>query len=355
MVKADAYGHGDITVAAHCRKMGVKHFAVSNINEAERLREHGISGDILILGYTPPGYAKALSENDIIQALPSLDYAEELSLAADAAGVRVRCHIKLDTGMSRIGFDAYDTKKCVSEAAAAAALSSLSVEGIFTHLCVADSADEGDREFTLSQRERILSVRDGLREKGIDLKTVHFLNSAGGTYYSDGESALARFGIMLYGLAPDPATPLYVDIRPVMEVKSAVAMVKVLPAGRYISYGRTVKTESERVIATIPIGYADGYPRLLSNKGYVLINGKKAPIVGRVCMDQTMVDVTGIDGVREGSVATVMGTDGGLSVTADDIAAWAGTISYEIVCGISARVPRVVIENGEIADVWRLI
>lgn len=347
VVKANAYGHDDKTMAELFESVGINYFAVSNIHEAERLRKFGIKGEILILGYTSAEYVEVLADNNIINAAISYEHAKSLS---DSTVRPIRCHVTIDTGMGRIGLREHSPQACADEVLEIMALPNLKVEGIFTHLAVADSNSEDDIAYTKNQREFILSVYDCLVQKGVKLPHVHFLNSAGGTYYCDERSTLSRFGIMLYGLYPNPELELPIELEPVMDLKAEIAYVKPLEKDSYVSYGRTFKAERDMIVATITIGYADGYSRLLSSKADVLIHGKRARIVGRVCMDQLMVDVTGID-VKAGDIATIIGTDGDETITADSLASLYGTIGYEIVCGISKRIPRVIIDNGEIIDI----
>lgn len=337
VVKADAYGHGVKEVAKTLSQNGVKWFAVSNLEEAAELREAGIDGEILILGYTPPEEAGTLSKLNIIQACLGIDYAEKLSAAAEGT---VRVHIKLDTGMSRIGINCDDASAAADEAEQIYSRKGLSVEGLFTHLCVADSDVSEDIEFTRLQKSRFLAVRDKLIRRGKTVGICHFANSAGGAYGFAEESALARLGIILYGLYPNPALALPFKPKPVMELFSTVSEVKTVKAGAAVGYGRTYTAPRDISVATVTVGYADGYPRALSNKGEVLIAGRRCKIVGRVCMDQIMVDVTGIP-VAPGDKVTLIGKSGSEEITADEIASLCGTIGYEIVCGISKRVPRV--------------
>ena len=342
VVKANAYGHDDISIARFLESRGISFFAVSNVKEALTLRENGVKGEILVLGYTPYEYASELADNDILQAAVSVGYARNMSRAASEKGVTVKLHLAVDTGMGRIGEQAEDAPAAAAEAAK---LPNIVLDGIFTHFASADSYDEDDIAYTEHQKELFFAAAESIRAH-MPLRHAHCLNSAGGTYRHDSRSSLVRFGIMLYGLTPDRSLTLPVKLSPVMELKAAVSYVKSLPAGKFISYGRTYRTDHDTLIATVPIGYADGYPRSLSGKGYVLINGRRAPITGRICMDQLMCDVTDIPGVEEGTEVTLIGTDGSECITADDIAALTDTIGYEIVCGISKRVPRVIRHGG---------
>lgn len=340
VVKADCYGHGDRLIAPALENHGVKWFAVSNIEEAIRLRDEGIKGEILILGYTPCECAERLIEYNIIQTVTELKYAEKLNASAKSGAVRV--HIAIDTGMTRIGLFGEIPGIC-EQIKKINTLENIKTEGMFTHLAVADSNDDDDKNYTKMQIEKICSVNEHLKSDGINLEQVHFLNSAGGAEHYDKRSTLARLGIILYGLYPDVSLNLGFEPKAAMEIKAAVAQVKEIGEGIDISYGRTYTTNKPTKIATVTIGYADGFPRAMSNKGYVLIKGRKAPVVGRVCMDQIMCDVTGID-VQEGDEAVIMGKSGEFEITADTIAQITGTIGYEIVCQITQRVPRIYIK-----------
>ncbi len=348
VVKADCYGHGDRAVVPFLEKeLGVTKLAVSNIEEAKRLRDMGARSDILILGYTPPEKADELKDLDIIQAVTELSYAEKLS--ENLRGGEVRVHIAIDTGMTRIGLHG-GVEETASQAAEIANIDGIRAEGLFTHFAVADSDDESDISYTKGQIGKIKAVAERLSQMGAEIPCVHYLNSAGGIYHNDGGSAFARLGIILYGLMPNFSLPVPIKLKPVMSLKATVAQVKEIGKGEYISYGRTYCSEKPMKLATVTIGYADGYSRLLSNKGEVLIHGKRAKIVGRVCMDQLMCDVTGID-VSAGDTVTLIGQDGKEQITADELASLYGTIGYEVVCLISKRVPRVIIRGGAVVDV----
>lgn len=339
VVKANCYGHGVEHILPYLRDCcGVKHYAVSNIVEAVELRKSGIRDDILILGYTPAENAPAIIAHDLIQTVTDLEYAKKLSKAMEKDPVKLRAHIAVDTGMTRIGLRG---ETCEEEAETIYGLPGLSVEGIFTHLSCADSEEDDDKIYTKNQIEEICGLAARLKKRGLNVGAVHFLNSAGCVYHKDARSDFARFGIMLYGLKPNYSLALPVDLEPVMELKACIAQVKTVEPGVYVSYGRTYKTERETKIATVTIGYADGYPRLLSGKSEVLVRGMRAPVIGRICMDQMMIDVSGVPNVCEGDTVTLFGRDGNDEITADDLADLIGTIGYEIVCGISPRVPRV--------------
>lgn len=350
VVKAYCYGHSDEAVCPFLEnKLNVKWFAVSNEVEALRLRKSGIKGEILILGYTPPEAAPELAENNIIQAVTEYSYA--LHLSENLKGRTLRCHAAVDTGMTRIGLRGTVSEIC-GEFEKISSLPGISAEGIFTHYAAADSQTPEDTAYTKAQTDKFFQVYDELCVRGFRPSQAHCLNSAGGIYRKEPRSTLARLGIILYGLMPSTTNPLPFRLFPVMDLKAAVSQVKTVEPGVCVSYGRTYITEKTTVLATITCGYADGYPRALSGKGYVIIHGKRAPITGRVCMDQFMCDVTEIENVRPGDTATLIGTDGNETITADDIADLTGTIGYEIVCQISARVPRVIYENGKQLGVY---
>ncbi len=349
VVKADAYGHGDEAVAPFLEKIGVKWFAVSNISEASRLRCVGISGEILVLGYCFPEDASEALSNNIIQTVTGYEHALTLSKNVPF-GKKARVHIKIDTGMGRIGVRCDDVNVCADEIEKICSIDNISSEGMFTHLSVADSADKGDIAYTNQQIERFQRLDAELVGRKIHLQHKHYLNSAGSVYHSGENSTLARLGIMLYGLYPNHALELPCPLEPVMEFKTTITQVKTIKAGEYVSYGRTFHSEKNTKIASVGVGYADGYPRLLSSKTDVLVNGKRALLAGRVCMDQTMLDVTGLE-VKTGDVVTLFGKSGDEMITADELADIIGTIGYEIICGVSKRVPRVIYYNGEIVKV----
>lgn len=356
VIKANAYGHGDVQLMKCYQNAGVDFFTVSNLNEAIRLREGGCRGDILILGWTAADYAPVLAKENIIQAVLSAEYAAELSDAVKKSGSEpVRVHIKLDTGMGRIGLLAADKEKCAAEIAAICRLEGLEVEGAFTHFAVADSLSEDDFNYTENQKKLFFDVVDMAKDLGAKLETIHCLNSAGTLLHYDSRSSLARLGIVLYGLKPAPEVAIPEGILPVMELKSVVSYIKTLHKGESVSYGRTFTADRDMLVATVPAGYADGYSRLLSGENEVLINGRRARGVGRICMDQMMVDISDIPDVHEGTEVTLFGRDGDDMITPDDLAAIYGTIGYEIICGINQRVPRVYIKDGKITEVHEFI
>ncbi len=335
VIKADAYGHGALTFA-NILKEDVSHFAVATVDEALELRKGGIDTPILVLGHTFLEEMPDAVTNDITLTITSLSDAVNLSQVAQKLGKEAEVHIKVDTGMSRIGFlPNEESKKTVKEIAL---LKNIKVKGVFTHFA---TADEADLSFTKVQAERFFEFANDLNAEYM----LHAGNSAAIMQYKSASFDMMRPGIILYGLYPsDEVDRALLDLKPVMELISHVAYVKTIKKGDSVSYGRTFIAEKEMKIATIPVGYADGYPRLLSNKGRVIINGKYAPIVGRICMDQFMVDVTDIDNINVGDEVILIGTQGDKTVGADEIANLTGTINYEVVCNISKRVPRDVVE-----------
>lgn len=335
VVKADAYGHGDRKVSKFLSDNGIRHFAVSNIDEAIHIREAGAQGQVLILGYTPIDRLQDLITYDVTQALLSEDYADRLA----STNLPIKCEFAIDTGMRRIGLDADDPDEC-ERLIRQYYSSNLQLDGLFTHLCVADTPEQN--EFTEKQIRLFETVCN--RVKDLNLPYCHCMNSAGGLWHHTDISSFSRLGIILYGLKPDYVNTLPEGIEPALSWKSVVSMVKEVKPGDTIGYGRSYVVDHPMIIATIPTGYADGYPRLLSNKGWVLINGHKAPIVGRVCMDQMMVDVTGIPDVDFETEVVLIGRNGDEIITADDLAYLIGTIGYEIVCGINKRVERVYVD-----------
>lgn len=342
VVKADAYGHSAKAVAPVLDSMGAASFAVSNIEEAFSLREIGIDKPILILGYTPPALAKQLFENKITQTVFSYEYAQLLSQKAVELGVTLNVHIKLDTGMGRIGFDA-KSDVGLSNVLKIFELENLEFEGIFTHFAVADEKDTDSVAFTQLQYNRFWNTVEYLSKHGHSFKYKHCCNSAGIAYAAEKHLDICRAGILLYGLKPNAQNELPLPFMPVMTVKSVISLVKDIKVGDSVGYGLTFTATKAMRVATVTAGYADGYPRKLSNKGYVLINGQKANIIGRISMDQMSVDVTHIDNVKMGDEVILFGKD--LSV--DVLAELTDTINYELICGISPRVTRVIINKGE--------
>ena len=332
VLKANAYGHGLFESAVHLHRLGVRAYAVATIDEGITLRYYGITGDILILGYTSPSRAADLHKYGLIQAVIDSSHA----LALEQQGKKIRAHLKIDSGMHRLGFRA-DDAEAISKAYA---LRNVRVEGIFTHLCASDSLQSDDVAYTQQQLAAFQTLLDALRKSGLQLGKVHIQSSYGLVNYPDLACAYARIGIILYGVRSsmhdDVANEL--PLKPVMELKSTVASLRDLPAGQSAGYSRAFTAQRDSRIAAVPIGYADGIPRNLScGKGFALVCGRKVPIVGRVCMDQLTLDVTDVPDVQVGSVVTFIGCDSGAEITAEEFADAAGTITNEVFTRLGPR------------------
>ena len=353
VIKADGYGHGAVELSQIYEKLGADFFAVSNIDEGIEIRKSVSKLPIVILGYTPVSEAKNLAAYNISQAVFSLEYAKELSEKCVEEDCICKMHIKVDSGMSRIGFMCQEFPRdeySIEEICEACCLPNLEVEGLFTHFCVSDEDAEG-REFTNKQYENFIHVRDSLKKRGVDISVVHCSNSGAIEDYPETCCDMVRAGIILYGLAPSSKLADRLDLVPAMTLKTVVAFVKEVQKGATISYGRTFTADRKMKIATVPIGYADGFIRQNAKDGYMTVNGKKAKIVGRICMDQTMLDVTDIEDVKTGDEVVVFGTGENGEPTADSIAENTGTINYETVCLVGKRVPRIYIKDGKIENV----
>ena len=337
VVKADAYGHGASRVASRLSSMGVRAFAVATLDEGVQLRRSGIGGEILILGYVSPADAEAVYYYGLTMTLVDEAHAREIALATER---RLKVQYAIDTGMKRIGINADRPSAC--ERLIRCASERFELTGIFTHLAVADGGAVENVEFTRRQIKRFNDIAVRVRE--LNLPFVHCLNTAGGISYGelpDGIGKFVRLGISLYGLAPSREVILPRGILPALSWYATVASVRAVKKGETVGYGFGYVAERDCIIATITVGYADGYSRAASNRAYVLINGHRAPVVGRVCMDQTMVDVSRVPHVRAGDRAVLIGSDGKERITADELGEMLGTIGYEIVCGISGRVERI--------------
>ena len=345
VIKADAYGHGAVQVAEALADTA-DYFAVATVDEGVEIRAGGIKNDILVLGYFAPDYFETAILHDIQPSIFTYESALKLSDAATRLGRTAACHITVDTGMSRIGFEPNEesarTVQKIGE------LPNLKIAGIFSHFA---TADEIDKTEALRQRERFDRFNAMLDALGVHIPIRHLNNSAGIMEF-DRHYDMVRQGITLYGLTPSAeirrdSYPLH----PAMSLISHVSFVKTLPAGRGISYGRTYITDREMRVATIPVGYADGYPRSQSNKGRVIINGAYCPILGRVCMDQFMVDVSDASDVKIGDKVTLVGADGENAISVEEVAGSDPySFNYEFVCGISRRVPRIYISGGRVVD-----
>lgn len=341
VIKADAYGHGAVQVARLLEKK-CAFFGVSSILEALELRQAGVATPILVLGYTPPEAFPTAIAGGIRPAIFRYEDAEALSRAAMAAGKEAPFHIAVDTGMSRIGFQAEEGSADLC--GKIAALPGIIPEGLFSHFATADCADLSR---ALRQAERFAAFDGMLRARGVNVPLRHLDNSAGLMNFSS-PYEMVRSGIVTYGMYPSQeVSPELLPLTPALRWVSRITHLKLLPAGREISYGGTFVTSAPTRVATVPVGYADGYRRSLSGRYHVLIRGKRAPILGRVCMDQMMVDVTDIPGVTLEDTVVLIGTSGKERITVEDIAQAADSFNYEFVCGISRRVPRVYLTGGE--------
>lgn len=349
VVKADAYGHGAVPIAHLIEDYDyIWGFAAATAEEAVHLRQAGITKPILILGIVFDEYFPELVQYDIRPAVCEYDEAKKLSDEAVLQNKTVHIHIALDTGMTRIGYA--DIPESVEEIKKIAELPNLEIEGMFTHFA---RADEYDRSPAMVQLERYQDFSKRVEEAGVDIPLHHCSNSAGIIRVPEANLSIVRAGITIYGIYPSSEVERdIVKLAPVMELKSHITYVKDVPAGAAISYGGTYVADKKRRVATIPVGYADGYPRQLSNKGWVLIHGKKAPILGKVCMDQFMADVTEIDNVKKGDEVTLLGRDGDEFISIEEMGDLCGRFSYEFACDISPRVPRVYIKDGKEAEVW---
>ena len=349
VVKTDAYGHGAVPIASfveHCDYLWG--FATATVDEAVELRKAGIQKPILILGYTFPECYSDIVKYDIRQTVFAYDMAKALSEEAVRQKKKAYIHVKLDTGMGRIGYQSAET--AAEDAAKMKALPLLEMEGVFTHFA---NADMENQEFTLKQIAKFHEMILAMEKSGVTFTLKHCANSAGIIELTEQEFDLVRAGIISFGLWPSNEVKKdVVQLKPILSLKSHVVYVKDVEPGTPVSYGSTWTAEEKRKIATVPIGYGDGYPRSLSNKGYVLIKGRKAPIVGRVCMDQMMVDVTDIpEEIKIGDRVTLIGQDGELSITAEELGDLSGRFNYELVCDLGNRIPRIYYKDGKIKEI----
>ena len=346
VVKADSYGHGSIEISKTLIAEGVKRLSVATLSEAIELRDAGIDVDILILGYTPRNQFKYIVKYDITQTIYDYDAACELSKAAEYMNKTAKVHVKIDTGMSRLGFRSEET--AVKEILKIKELSNIYLEGIFSHFA---SADEVDKSFARVQYDEFMSLIYKLDEANLNIDIKHISNSAAIIDLPKYQMNLVRAGISLYGLYPSKEVRVdAIDLKPVMTLKTQISNMKKVPKGTGISYGQVFTTSEESVIATIPIGYADGFSRLLNGEHLVTVNGKKVDVVGKICMDQCMLNVTEVKNLYIDKEVVVFGEGKNVN-SAEELAENLGTISYEVVCMISRRVPRVYKRNGKIVKV----
>ena len=344
VVKANAYGHGAVPVAQAALQNGASRLAVVRAGEGIELREAGIEAPILVMGYVLPDEAPILAEYDLIGTVNTIEAAEAINRRSRSLGRTTTIHIKVDTGLGRYGLPPDEVVPFIQQLMN---LSALDVEGLYTHFAVADTADPA---YTNQQFQTYISVVKALEEQGIDIPFKHAANSAAALAHSDTYLDGVRVGIAMYGLRPSDEVPPLVELRPALRLISHVARVRTLPAGSSISYGRTYTTSKSTPVALIPLGYGDGYHRILSNRGKVLIRGQKAPIVGRVCMDQFVVDVSDIEDVQQDDQVILVGQQGKSRISAEELGALAETINYEITTSLLPRLPRLYIRDGKLID-----
>ncbi len=353
VVKADAYGHGAVELCKLYHELGADFFAVSNLDEALEIRDAGIEEPMLILGYTPPDRCNDLAKYDVRQAVYSLEYAQMLSEECEKADVQVKIHVKIDTGMSRIGFICQEFPRddnSVEEIKEACGLPRLIPEGIFTHFAVADDGADGT-DFTEQQYSCFMHAIGQLDRQGLKFAIRHCSNSGAIMDYPALGLDMVRAGIILYGYAPSDKVASDLELQPAMRLKTLISHIKTVKAGATVSYGRTFTAERDMRIATVPVGYADGFIRAYAKDGYMFVwdktkkFGKNCKIIGRICMDQTMLDVTDFPEAEIGNVVVVFGNGKDGEPTAEDVARWGDTISYEVLCAVSKRVPRLYRTN----------
>ncbi len=337
VVKADGYGHGAVEISKVALDSGCTNLAVARFSEVTELREAGINAPILLFGYTTPDYVEYMSDNNVIASITCLENAKTINDKSQKLGKRVKAHIKVETGMGRLGVN-QSIESAVNEILEISRLNGIEIEGLFTHFACADSRDKthANSQFTLFNE-----ILEKVEKQGLCVKYRHAANSAATIEMPHTHLDLVRPGISQYGLYPsNEVDKNLISLKPVMEIKSEIIQIRDVPKDYKISYGSTYITTEPTKIAVVPIGYADGYHRLLSSQGAMIVNGKIAPVVGRVCMDLTMIDVGHIENINVGDTVTVMGSSGGKTVSAEDISNIAQTINYEVVTGITPRVTR---------------
>lgn len=347
VVKANAYGHGAAPVGRVAVASGMTRLAVARPDEGIQLRRAGIDVPILVMGYTIPAEARLYAEHRLTATVNTLETAEELSARAGALGVTASVHIKIDTGMGRYGLL---PDEVVPFAGKICRLPHIYLEGIYTHF---STSDEHDKTYVIWQLERFTGVLDALRAAGIEIPLRHAANSGAILDTPEAYFDAARTGIMLYGMYPSDEVSQSVPLKPILSLHSHVGRIRTLPTGANVGYGRMWTAERPTTVALIPIGYGDGYRRSLTNRGAMLINGQRVPLIGRVSMDQIVADITDLDGVRQDDPVVLVGEQGDARLTAEDLAGLAGTINYEITTGLLPRLPRVYIRGGEVVEVLR--
>lgn len=345
VIKADGYGHGAVAIAKALDKV-VDVYGIAIIEEGIQLRKEGIKKPLLILGYTPKEQYKELVAYNITQTIFQYDTAKELAKEALKQNKIAKIHIKLDTGMSRLGFT--NSRESIEEIKKISLLEGLEIEGIYTHFAC---ADEKNKESAQKQFQQFTHMIHLLEKEGINIPMKHISNSAGTIDMPESNMDMVRCGIATYGLFPSgEVNHDNIDLKPALELKTHVSFIKEVEKGVGVSYGSTYVTNKNTKIATIPVGYGDGYPRRLSSKGRILIHGKSVPIIGRICMDQFMVDVTDIENIEQGDEVTLIGKDGDEVISVEEIADLIGTIHYEVVCNIGKRIPRLYYSNHQLIE-----
>ena len=341
IVKADAYGHGAVAVSKALENDLADAFGVAIIEEAIELRKAGITKPILILGYTPKEQFDLVVSHDVIQTVYQYEMAENLAKEAIKQGKTAKIHIKVDTGMSRLGFcDSADSVNVIKKISA---LKGIKIEGIFSHFAAADEKDKSSAKEQINRFDKFYKL---LEQEGIHIPVRHMSNSAGFIEFPEAEYEMVRCGILTYGIYPSEyVNREKIRLIPAMELKSHIVYIKEVPAGTGISYGLTYIAGRKTKVATIPVGYADGYSRNLSNIGKVIIRGRYAPIIGRVCMDYFMVDVTDIEDVRQGDTVTLLGRDGDCEISVETLADWSHSFPYEMICTVGKRIPRIYLSQ----------
>ncbi len=342
VVKADAYGHGFMDISRELEILGVNAFGVAFLAEGIQLRKSGSDKPILLLGGVYPGQERKCIGFNLSTIVFTIEQAQDLNQAAGKLFRKAQIHLKVDTGMGRLGVPYNEVPRFLVELKK---LPNIALEGLISHFASADELDESGQYFTRLQGERFAWALAEIRKAGFNPRYIHIANSAAALLRDIPDCNLIRPGITMYGALPSADFQGKLDLKPVMRLKSRIAMLKWLEPGSTVSYARRFTAGQRTLIASVPVGYADGYPRALTNKGEVLVRGQRAKVAGTVCMDWLMLDVTGIEGVAVGDTVTLMGSDDdGNCIHAEEVAAWAGTIPYEIFCGISKRVPRVYIK-----------
>lgn len=350
VMKADAYGHGAVPVSHALAELGAEYLAVSNLEEAVQLRRGGVRLPLLILGYTPAAYAENMVYLDLTQEVHSLQYALELDEALKGTNFVLNVHLKLDTGMTRIGFDTR-TQQELDQIIEAARLTHLHAEGAFMHFCVADSMEESDVLFTKMQYDRFRTALDYMKANDVVPELCHCCNSGATILHPEYAMDMIRPGVITYGIHPSADTLGRMDLKPMMSVHTSIAQIRHIPAGTDVSYGRTYTSDKPRTIAVLTIGYADGLQRRLSGAASFVLHGVRVPIIGRICMDMCMVDITNVPQAQIGDEVLVIGEGN----TCDDMAEQLDTISYEVLCGINKRIPRIYKQNGITSEILQYI